>query len=61
VMHSAEYDDPRVRKATGHLAELLFAHGARDQRAKALLRLRAPGAVRSLSGLRNRLRRDRSG
>ncbi len=60
VMRSEEYADPRVRRTTGNLAELLFDHGAKDQRRRALLRLRAPRTVRSLSHLRRRLRGDRT-
>jgi hypothetical protein len=60
VTRSKEYADPRVRKATGHLAELLFEGGARDRRARALLRLRAPRTTRSLSRLRRRLRGDQA-
>jgi hypothetical protein len=58
VTHSAEYADPRVRRATGHLAELLFDGGAKKKRARALLSLRAPRTTRSLSRLRQRLRGD---
>lgn len=56
VMRSEEYADPRVRRATGHLAELLFERGGKYQRTRALLRLRAPKTVRSLSRLRRAAR-----
>jgi len=60
VMRSDEYADPRVRRATAHLAELLFDGGAKDQRTRAQLRLRAPGTMRSLSRLLQRLLGDRT-
>ena len=59
VLRSEEYADPRVRAAARHLAELLFDGGAKDQRMRALLRLRAPRTTRSLSRLRHRLRGER--
>jgi len=55
LLRSNEYRDPRVRRAAKHLAGLLWQGGRTGDLRKALLRHRAPWAVRATRTLRAKM------